>query len=100
MNVLVVPEYMLLIFDLVVFNRFTFWFLDDIFIFARNFLLVLDEIEEILTNNRIWKQRLVDIGVVSAKDALAHGFSGVMLRGSGFNWDLRVSQPYDVYSSY
>jgi NADH dehydrogenase (ubiquinone) Fe-S protein 2 len=74
--------------------------LDDIFIFARQFSTRLDEIEEILTNNRIWKQRLVDIGVVSAKDALAHGFSGVILRGSGLNWDLRVSQPYDVYSSF
>lgn len=74
--------------------------LDDIFIFARQFSTRLDEIEEILTNNRIWKQRLVDIGVVSAKDALAHGFSGVILRGSGLTWDLRVSQPYDVYSSF
>src|SRR6476646_7003201 len=72
--------------------------LDDIYIFSSQFSRRLDEIEEILTNNRIWKQRLVDIGVVSAKDALAHGFSGVMLRGSGLSWDLRVSQPYDVYS--
>lgn len=74
--------------------------LDDIYIFARQFSTRLDEIEEILTNNRIWKQRLVDIGVVSAKDALTHGFSGVILRGSGWNWDLRVSTPYDVYSSF
>ena len=50
-----------------------------------------------LTENRIWKQRLVDIGVVSLEDALAWGFSGVMLRGSGIEWDLRKSQPYEVY---
>jgi NADH:ubiquinone oxidoreductase subunit D len=50
-----------------------------------------------LTENRIWKQRLIDIGVVSAKDALDWGFSGVMLRGSGIEWDLRKSQPYEIY---
>ena len=52
--------------------------------------------EELLTGNRIWKQRLVDIGVVSAEDALNYGFSGVMLRGSGVSWDLRKVQPYDA----
>lgn len=51
-----------------------------------------------LTENRIWKQRLVEIGVVSSKDAYDWGFSGVMLRGSGINWDLRKSQPYEVYN--
>ncbi len=71
---------------------------DDIYVFASQFSTRLDEIEEILTNNRIWKQRLVDIGVVSAKDALAWGFSGVILRGSGVSWDLRQSQSYDIYS--
>lgn len=55
--------------------------------------------EEMLTQNRIWKQRLVDIGTVSAKDAIAYGFSGVMLRGSGVAWDLRKTQPYEVYDS-
>ena len=50
-----------------------------------------------LSNNRIWKQRLVDIGVVSAEDAMNFGFSGVMLRGSGIPWDLRKTQPYEVY---
>ena len=50
-----------------------------------------------LTNNWIWKQRLVDIGVVSAEEALSYGMSGVMLRGSGFKWDLRKVQPYDAY---
>lgn len=72
--------------------------LNDIYLFTRQFPTRLDEIEEILTYNRIWKQRLVDIGVVSAKEAIANGFSGVMLRGSGICWDLRVSSPYDVYS--
>jgi NADH dehydrogenase (ubiquinone) Fe-S protein 2 len=54
--------------------------------------------EELLTNNRIWKQRLVDIGVVTADQALDWGFRGVMLRGSGINWDLRKTQPYDAYN--
>ena len=72
--------------------------LDDIHIFISQFNLRIDEMEEMLTSNRIWKQRLVDIGVVSAKDALNWGFSGVMLRGSGINWDLRKVQPYDVYN--
>ena len=71
--------------------------LDDIYIFANQFSPRVDEMEEMLTANRIWKQRLVDVGVVSAKDAIAWGFSGVMLRGSGLLWDLRKNQPYDVY---
>lgn len=71
--------------------------LNDIFIFCDQFNTRLDEIEEMLTNNRIWKQRLVDIGVVTAKEALNRGFSGVMLRGSGIAWDLRKTQPYEVY---
>ena len=50
-----------------------------------------------LTNNRIWKQRLVDIGIVTAQEALDWGFSGVMLRGSGVYWDLRKTTPYEVY---
>jgi NADH-quinone oxidoreductase subunit D len=57
----------------------------------------LDEIEGVLTENRIWKQRTVDIGVVTAEQALDWGFSGPMLRGSGVAWDLRKAQPYDVY---
>jgi NADH dehydrogenase (ubiquinone) Fe-S protein 2 len=71
--------------------------LDDIYIFIEQFSTRIDEMEEMLTSNRIWKQRLVDIGVVSAKDALDWGFSGVMLRGSGVAWDLRKTQPYDIY---
>uniref|UniRef100_M3YS62 NADH dehydrogenase [ubiquinone] iron-sulfur protein 2, mitochondrial n=1 Tax=Mustela putorius furo TaxID=9669 RepID=M3YS62_MUSPF len=71
--------------------------LDDIYEFSKNFSLRVDELEEMLTNNRIWRNRTVDIGVVTAEDALNYGFSGVMLRGSGIQWDLRKTQPYDVY---
>jgi NADH dehydrogenase (ubiquinone) Fe-S protein 2 len=73
--------------------------LNDIFLFISQFSTRIDEFEELLTNNRIWKQRLVDIGQVSAKDALDLGFSGVMLRGSGIPWDLRKTQPYEIYDS-
>ena len=51
-----------------------------------------------LTCNKIWKQRLIDIGIITLKDAYDFGFSGVMLRGSDVNWDLRKTQPYEVYS--
>ncbi len=71
---------------------------DDLYIFTTQFNLRLDEIEELLTTNRIWKERLVDVGIVSAKKAIDWGFSGVMLRGSGISWDLRKSQPYEIYS--
>ena len=71
--------------------------LNDIYLFANQFATRVDEIEEMLSNNRIWKQRLVDIGVVSAEDAMNFGFSGVMLRGSGIPWDLRKTQPYEIY---
>jgi NADH dehydrogenase (ubiquinone) Fe-S protein 2 len=71
---------------------------DDINIFLQQFAKRIDEIEELLTGNRIWKQRLVDIGFVSREDALSWGFSGVMLRGSGVAWDLRRNQPYEVYN--
>ena len=71
--------------------------LDDIYMFTEQFTLRLIEMEDMLTENRIWKQRLVDIGVVTANDACQWGFSGVMLRGSGVYWDLRKSQPYEVY---
>ena len=70
---------------------------EDIYRFAQQFSSRIDEIEEMLTTNRIWKQRLVDIGVVTADQALSWGFSGVMIRGSGVQWDLRKTQPYDVY---
>jgi NADH dehydrogenase I D subunit len=71
--------------------------LSDIYIFVEQFNVKIVEIEEMLNENRIWKQRLVDIGIVSAKDSMDWGFSGVMLRGSGINWDLRKSQPYEIY---
>ena len=54
--------------------------------------------EEMLTDNRIWQERLVDIGVVTAQEAVNWGFYGVMLRGSGVRWDLRKNKPYEVYS--
>ncbi|XP_023224791.1 NADH dehydrogenase [ubiquinone] iron-sulfur protein 2, mitochondrial-like [Centruroides sculpturatus] len=71
--------------------------LDDIYEWAEKFGQRIDEVEDLLTNNRIWKQRTIDIGIVSAEDALNYGFSGVMLRGSGIKWDLRKTQPYEVY---
>jgi len=71
--------------------------IDDIYAFCDPFLGVLDDIEGLLTNNRIFKQRNVDIGVVELDDAFAWGFSGVMVRGSGAAWDLRKSQPYECY---
>jgi len=73
--------------------------LDDIYTFIVQFSARVDELEELLTGNRIWKERLVDIGVVTAEEALNHGFTGVMVRGSGISWDLRKNQPYEIYDS-
>lgn len=73
--------------------------LDDIYVFAEQFATRVDEMEEMLTTNRIWKQRLVDVGTVTAKEARDWGFSGVLLRGSGISWDLRKKQPYEIYPS-
>lgn len=70
---------------------------DDIAKWADGFVKIIDDVDNLLTENRIWKQRTVDIGVVSAEDAMAWGFSGPMLRGSGVAWDLRKSQPYEIY---
>jgi NADH dehydrogenase (ubiquinone) Fe-S protein 2 len=72
---------------------------NDIYLFIKQFDSRINEIEELLTNNRIWKQRLINIGVVSKDQALTWGFSGVMLRGSGIAWDLRKTQPYEVYNN-
>ena len=72
--------------------------LADIGEFCLTFPKVLDDLESLLTENRIFKQRNVDIGVVSLEDAWKWGFSGVMVRGSGAKWDLRKSQPYECYS--
>ena len=72
--------------------------IDDIYLFISQFNLRLSEIEELLTGNRIWKERLVDIGTMSSKAAIDWGFSGVMLRGSGLAWDLRKTSPCEIYS--
>ncbi len=71
---------------------------EDIGKFCDPFLKVCDDLEGLLTDNRIFKQRNVDIGVVTLEDAWAWGFSGVMVRGSGAAWDLRKAQPYECYS--
>ncbi len=86
--------------------------LDDIFNWATQFGSRVDEVEEVrmrtmlvssihflqvLTGNRIWKERTIGVGVVTAADALNYSFSGVMLRGSGVKWDLRKASPYDKY---
>nr|WP_311527298.1 NADH-quinone oxidoreductase subunit D [uncultured Ralstonia sp.] len=71
--------------------------LDFIEDFTNRFPKYVDEYETLLTDNRIWKQRLVGIGVVSPERALNKGFSGAMLRGSGIAWDVRKKQPYEVY---
>ena len=71
--------------------------LDFIEDFTNRFPTYVDEYETLLTDNRIWKQRLVGIGVVSPERAMAMGFTGPMLRGSGVEWDLRKKQPYEVY---
>lgn len=73
----------------------------DLLIDIRNFALKFTEclanIEDMLTGNRIWKERLIDIGIITAADALNWGFSGVLLRSTGISWDLRKNMPYDVY---
>jgi NADH-quinone oxidoreductase subunit D len=71
--------------------------IEDILAFIPPFLTLCDDLETLLTGNRIFKQRNVDIGVVSLEDAWAWGFSGVMVRGSGAAWDLRKAQPYECY---
>src|SRR6476620_4203967 len=72
--------------------------IDDIGHFCETHPKVIDDIEDLLTPNRIFKQRNVDIGIVKLEDCFAWGFSGVMVRGSGAAWDLRKSQPYECYS--
>jgi NADH-quinone oxidoreductase subunit D len=73
---------------------------DDIATWARRFPAVIDDLEALLSENRIFKQRTVDIGVATAAEAMAWGFSGPMLRASGVAWDLRKAQPYDGYENY
>ncbi len=74
--------------------------IDDIEAFCDPFLKACDDLEVLLTENRIFKQRNVDIGVVTLEDAWAWGFSGVMVRGSGAAWDLRKAQPYECYPEF
>jgi len=72
--------------------------LEDVSKFCEEFPRIINDIESLLTENRIFRQRTVDVGIVSKDDALDWGFTGPMLRGSGVPWDLRKSQPYDVYA--
>jgi NADH-quinone oxidoreductase subunit D len=74
--------------------------IDDIYNWCDPFLKTLDDIDGLLTDNRIFKQRNVDIGVVSLQEAFDWGFSGVMVRGSGAAWDLRKAQPYECYDEF
>lgn len=71
--------------------------LEDIFKWGTQFSSRVDEIEEVVTGNRIWKGRTIGIGPVTAKQALDYGFTGVMLRGSGIPWDVRKATPYEKY---
>ena len=71
--------------------------LKDIHIWASQYSARLDEMEELLTGNRIWKARLINVGVLPLDVAIANGFTGVMLRGSGLKWDIRKEKPYDAY---
>jgi NADH dehydrogenase (ubiquinone) Fe-S protein 2 len=74
-------------------------FLDDVYLFIKQFASRLDEIEELLTSNRIWCKRLTGIGIVSKDQALNLGFSGVMIRASGIPQDLRKTEPYEIYQN-
>ena len=71
--------------------------LEDIYLWSKNFTKIIEDIEGLLDENRIFKQRTVDIGIVSKKEALDWGFTGPMLRGSGIAWDLRKHEPYAIY---
>ena len=71
--------------------------IEDIYTFCDPFLKVLNDLEGLLTDNRIFKQRNVDVGIVTKQDVLDWGLTGVMARGSGYHWDLRKTQPYEVY---
>ncbi len=73
---------------------------DDIWQWTEEFPQIVDDIEGLLTENRIFKQRNVDIALVSIEEAQAWGFSGVMVRGSGWAWDLRRAQPYELYNEF
>ena len=74
--------------------------IDDIETWAKEFPKVMADIDGLLTENRIFKQRNADIGIVTEEDILEYGFSGVMVRGSGLAWDLRRAQPYECYDEF
>ena len=73
---------------------------EDIYDFCKKFPKVIDDLETLLTDNRIFKQRNVNIGIISKQEVLDHGFSGVMPRGSGIPWDIRKSNPYECYDEF
>jgi NADH dehydrogenase (ubiquinone) Fe-S protein 2 len=72
--------------------------LQDIHSFILQFSSRIDEIEELLTNNRLWKQRLINVGLITSKLAINCGFTGILLRSTGLSWDLRFSAPYEIYN--
>src|SRR5690606_38711207 len=72
--------------------------LTDIYKFCEQFSSRLDELEELLTSSRIWKQRLISIGVLSYRDVVDLGYSGILLRGSGIAYDIRKVQKYEIYN--
>jgi NADH dehydrogenase (ubiquinone) Fe-S protein 2 len=72
--------------------------LKDIYLFLKQFNSRIDELEELLTNNRIWQSRLINVGIVTKQNAISWGFSGVLLRGSGVLWDLRKASSYEIYN--
>ena len=72
-------------------------FMEDVMKWCEGYARIIDQVDDLLTGNRVWTQRTVGIGVVSAEEALNLGFSGVMVRGSGIKWDIRKTQPYDAY---
>jgi len=74
--------------------------LHDIFLFCEQFYSRVDELQDVLSSNRIWKERLIDVGIVSKQDAFLYAFSGVMLRSSGIFWDLRFMQNYECYDLF
>lgn len=80
-------------------NELPLGLLDDIYMFCKQFLIRINELDELLTENRIWKERLVNVGILSYKEALDLGVSGVLLRASGYAWDLRKQQPYELYNT-
>ena len=73
--------------------------LNDIYVFVQKYISRIDEMEELLTSNRIWKNRLKNVGVVSHKDGKSYSFTGVMFRSLGYFWDLRESFPYEIYNN-